>query len=90
MPGSLEEFAAQVRSDPELAHKVFFAEASAANAIWTLRDIAKAEGLDISPDPPSSSASSPTPTQTDLQSSCGVVADTCCYVFTSTFVTEPQ
>ena len=86
MAGSLQDFIAKVKANKALKHKVFYAEAEAANALETLKKIAADEGFVISAKPPSATAAKPT--AAELEGSCGVVMDTCCWVFTSTLIAE--
>ncbi|WP_161600511.1 hypothetical protein [Mycolicibacterium hodleri] len=87
MTTPLEQFIAKVRADEALRHKVFFAEAEAANALEALKRIAADEGFDLDASTPSAGAA-PTPTSAELESSCGIVSATCCYTFTSTYIVE--
>lgn len=88
MAGSLQDFIAKVKTDKALKHKVFYAESEAANALETLKKIAADAGFVISANPPSATATKPTAAELELR--CGVVKDTCCWVYTSTRIAEEQ
>jgi hypothetical protein len=87
---ALAQFIDKVKSDKALRHKIIAAEKNAAQKIIdsrkanvdTIRKIAKDAGFDIEPE-----LTRPTayifPQENELESSCGVIKDTCCWVETS-------